>query len=71
MPVGMPDKLKPLNNGEYALMDAEDVEMPNGSRLPDCLPVCLTLDEYNELVKSGGINANTPYLIRKDDDEGG
>ena len=33
MPVEIIDKLKPKNGGSFALVDASDVEMPNGDRL--------------------------------------
>ncbi len=33
MPVEIVDKLKPKNGGNFALVDASDVEMPNGDRL--------------------------------------
>lgn len=33
MPIGMPDKLEPLNGGDYELMDAKHIKMPNGKRL--------------------------------------
>lgn len=35
MAIGITDKFKPKNNGSFALMDAADVEMPDGSRLSD------------------------------------
>ena len=35
MAVEVIDKIKPKNNGNFALVDAADVEMPDGSRLSD------------------------------------
>ena len=35
MAVEVIDKIKPKNNGNFALMDAADVEMPDGTRLDD------------------------------------
>lgn len=41
MAIGVTGKFKPKNNGAFALMDAADVEMPDGSRLdklPEAIP---------------------------------
>ena len=35
MSVEIIDKIKPKNNGTFPLVDASDVEMPDGSRLSD------------------------------------
>ena len=35
MAIDLIDKIKPKNNGSFALVDAADVEMPDGSRLSD------------------------------------
>ena len=35
MSVELIDKIKPKNNGGFALVDAADVEMPDGTRLSD------------------------------------
>ena len=35
MSVEVIDKIKPKNNGDFALVDAVDVEMPDGTRLSD------------------------------------
>lgn len=35
MAIGITDKFKPKNNGSFALIDAADVEMPDGTRLSD------------------------------------
>ena len=35
MSVEIIDKIKPKNNGDFSLMDAADVEMPDGTRLTD------------------------------------
>ena len=34
--------------------------------LSECMPVCLTLEEYQALVAEGKDNPNTPYLIKKE-----
>ena len=62
MSIGITDKFKPKNNGSFALMDAEDIAYENG-RLPDYLFKCLTQDEYDDLMKKGELNDNTPYII--------
>lgn len=38
MSVELIDKIKPKNNGSFALVDAEDVEMPDGTRLSEYTP---------------------------------
>lgn len=38
----------------------------NDLPLSDCMPVCLTLEEYEALVAAGTYNPNTPYLIKKE-----
>lgn len=37
MAVELIDKIKPKNSGKFALVDAADVEMPNGKRLSESL----------------------------------
>lgn len=63
MAINISGKFKP--NGEFALVDAEDIAYKNG-RLPDFLPVILSQDEYDALVASGEINETTLYLIRQE-----
>lgn len=55
--------------GEFPIAHAKDIEVAGKLRLAECLPVCVTLEEYRALEAAGQINENTPYLIRKD--EGG
>lgn len=38
----------------------------NDNPLSECMPVCLTLEEYQALVAAGKDNPNTPYLIKKE-----
>lgn len=38
MSVELIDKIKPKNNGNFALVDAADVEMPDGTRLSEYNP---------------------------------
>ena len=35
MAIELIDKIKPKNNGSFAMVDAADVEMPDGTRLSD------------------------------------
>ena len=35
MAINLIDKIKPKNNGGFAMVDAEDVEMTDGTRLSD------------------------------------
>ena len=37
MALPLADKIKPKNNGTFALVDAKDVEMPDGTRLDEAL----------------------------------
>lgn len=65
MPIPLIDKIKPKNDGNFALVDAEDIEYKEG-RLPEYLPVFLTQEEYDALLAAGEINENTPYFIREE-----
>lgn len=62
MAIELISKIKPKNNGNFPLVDAEDIAYEDG-RLPDYMFKCLTEEEYNTLKASGQLNANTPYLI--------
>ena len=60
-------KVKPKNGSSFALVDAVDVEMPDGTRLSDrprLLPV--TQDEYDALVKAGTVQTDVLYMIVRD-----
>lgn len=37
MAISLIDKIKPKNNGDFAMVDAADVEMSDGRRLPEAL----------------------------------
>lgn len=67
MALPLADKIKPKNGGSFALVDAQDVELPDGSRLPDHLPVYLTQEAYDALAAAGEINDTTLYMIVEDD----
>ena len=62
MAIELISKIKPKNNGNFPLVDAEDIAYADG-RLPDYMFKCLTEEEYTALKASGQLNANTPYLI--------
>ena len=62
MPIPLIDKIEPKNNGDFPMVDAKHVAYKEG-RLPDYMPVPVTQEEYDALVKAGEINENTPYLI--------
>ena len=62
-------KLKQKNDGKFALLDATDVEMPNGTRLSEYLntvfkPISQT--EYDAIVESDTFDENRPYFIKKE-----
>ena len=74
MAIPINDKLKPRNDAEFALMDAEDIECSveykiddkvdvKVGRLPEFLFQCVTESEYQQLKADGKMNKNTPYLI--------
>lgn len=52
-----------IPDGDYPAVNAENVQMPDGSRLSTAMPVFLTQDEYDALVAAGTVNENTPYMI--------
>lgn len=64
MSVELIDKIKPKNNGNFALVDAADVEMPDGTRLSEFEPeVNLTEEQIAALKgKDGkdGVDGYTP-----------
>lgn len=68
MAIELVSKIKPKNSGSFALVDAEDVEMPDGSRLLEKLPVYLTQEEYDALLEAEAISDTTLYMILEDDD---
>ena len=67
MSIPITDKFKPKGTGGFALVDAEDVEMPDGTRLHERMPVFLTQDAHDALKAAGEINENTPYFIIEED----
>ena len=52
MAIDLIDKIKPKNNGGFALVDASDVELPNGKRLDKAVadkmekPTAATVGQY-------------------------
>lgn len=63
MPIPITDKLKPKNNGTFALMDAEDIAFKEG-RLNEYMPVVISKADYDALPEK---NPNTPYLVYEDE----
>lgn len=58
------DKIKPKNNGTFPLVDAEDVLMPDGTRLSGYTPfIPVTQDEYDALVATGTVDESKYYVI--------
>lgn len=62
MAIELITKIKPKNNGNFTLVDAEDIAYKDG-KLTDYMFEALTEAEYNKAVANGTINENTPYLI--------
>lgn len=67
MAIELISKIKPKNNGDFAIVDAEDIAYKEG-RLSDYMFEALTQKEYDDRKASGRLNTNTPYLIIEDDD---
>lgn len=74
MAIELISKIKPKNGGTFPMVDAEDVLMPDGSRLSNIdsyiggMFVSLTQSEYDALVAAGTVDANKYYLIVGDDE---
>lgn len=68
MPIPISDKFKPMGVSGFALMDAEDIEMPNGERLHEVIPVIIPVSEsgYLELEAKGEIDPNAYYMVAGD-----
>lgn len=56
MAINLIDKIKPKNNGTFAMVDAQDVEFPDGKRLPEKIaestgtaPESITNDEIDAM----------------------
>lgn len=64
MPIGITDKFEPKGGGKFALMDAKDIEMPDGSRLSDMVLKPITQEAYDALED---IDEKTLYLIVESD----
>lgn len=61
MAIEVIDKIKPKNNGGFAVVDALDVEMPGGTRLSDFKPnVELTEEQIAALKGKDGKDGYTP-----------
>lgn len=58
------DTVKP--QGSYPAVEAEDVEMPDGTRLSKSIPVYLTRSQHNAMVEAGEIVEGTLYMILED-----
>lgn len=66
MPIQLIDKIKPKNNGDFALVDAEDIAYKEG-RLDEYMPVVISKDDYEILKKTPDYNPKTPYLIYEEE----
>lgn len=69
MPTIILEKIKQAAGKTYALVDAEDVEMADGKRLPAAIPklVPVTKGEYEELEAAGKIEPDVYYMIARDE----
>lgn len=65
MAIELISKIKPKNGGNFPMVDAEDVLMPNGKRLSDLLIEVVTQIEYDALVDADTVDDSVLYLIRE------
>lgn len=69
MAIELISKIKPKNNGKFAMVDAVDVEMPDGRRLSEMVFTVKTQEEYDALVEAGEVDETTLYMIVESDSE--
>lgn len=69
MAIELISKIKPKNNGAFAIVDAADVEMPDGRRLSEMVFTVKTQEEYDALVEAGEVDETTLYMIVESDSE--
>ena len=63
MAIELISKIKTKNNGAFAIVDAVDVEMPDGRRLSEMVFTVKTQEEYDALVEAGEVDETTLYMI--------
>lgn len=69
MAIQITGKFKP--DGNFPLMDAADIEMPDGSRLPeyvDSLFIPISQADYDALVSAGTVDESKYYMIEGDNE---
>lgn len=75
MAIELIDKIKPKNGGDFPMVEAADVALPDGTRLDAAIvsitPVYLTQSAYDALVEAGTYGPNTLYFILEDTAGGG
>lgn len=70
MPINLIDKIKPKNGGAFAMVDAEDVEMPNGGRLSQFIPMqIVTQAQYDEMEENDTIPDGIVFGILEEGEE--
>ncbi|MBQ3008742.1 MAG: hypothetical protein IJD80_04040, partial [Oscillospiraceae bacterium] len=62
MAIELISKMKPKNNGDFALMDAEDIAFKEG-RLDEYMPVVISKADFEVLKTTPEYNPKTPYLV--------
>lgn len=75
MAIELISKIKPKNGASYPMVDAADVEMPDGSRLSDfhesimasIQMQAVTPEFYEEMRKAGTLDPRVCYLIVSSD----
>lgn len=63
MPIGLPDKIKPVNGRDFAMVEAADVELSDGTRL-DAQPIIKTVEE---LPSDAAEHPGIMYVVLEDD----
>lgn len=63
MPILIIDKIKPANGGNFPMVDAQDVAMPDGTRLDQVMPIFLSQSDYDALVEAEQVDEKRMYMI--------
>ena len=66
MPIGLPDKIKPVNGRDFPIAEAEDIELSDGTRL-DAQPIIKTVEE---LPSDAAEHPNVLYLVVENETNG-
>jgi hypothetical protein len=62
MAIELVSKIKPKNNNDFPLVDAEDIAFKEG-RLNEYMPVVISKADFEVLKNTPEYNPKTPYLV--------